>query len=191
VNSNASTSKAVTEFQHSCQRYYVCYTFSASGLEEHAKKLASIAPDHQKNLIVGTGHPDEGHWHASIKIGDAIDSSKKDGVFADKIAKSFLTAMYSEWDEYYRHRLAEETGAAAKSIKCDLMGDLRLMRHCVVHNKSIVTDEPTKLKELKWPLSPGPLTITKEMLSGLIDQINQMVVHLEKNEPIPHPLHVI
>ena len=60
------------------------------------------------------------------------------------------------------------------------MGDLRLIRHCIVHNKSIVTNENTKLKELKWSLSPGELKITKDMFSRLLDQINHMLVRVEK-----------
>jgi hypothetical protein len=179
---NALNSQAITEFQHSCQKYFICYTFSVSGLEEHAKKLASLTQGHTKNLVVGTGPPEEGQWHASIKISEVIKSSQKNGVFADKIAKSFVTAMYSEWDEYYRHKLAREASVTAKSIQCDLMGDLRLIRHCIVHSKSTVTDEHRKLKQLRWSLLPGSLIITKEMLSTLIDQINQMSARIE-SEP--------
>ena len=179
---SASSSPAITEFQHSCQKYFICYTFAVSGLEDYAKKLASLTKDHTKNLIVGTGHPDKGQWHASIKISEAINSSQKNGVFADKIAKSFVTAMYSEWDEYYRQKLAQEAAVTAKSVQCDLMGDLRLIRHCIVHSKSTITDEHKKLKQLRWSLSPGTFTITKEMLSTLIDQVNHMLVRIE-SEP--------
>src|SRR5438876_5259041 len=147
-----ATSQAITDFQRSCQKYFVCYTFTAAGLQDHAKKLASHSPDFDKQLIVGTGHPEEKRWHAAIRIGEAIDSSQANGVFPDKIAKAFVTAMYSERDEVYRHRVAGEAGVSFKAVKCDLMGDLRLIRHCVVHNKSTITDEQKKLKELKWPL---------------------------------------
>lgn len=174
-------SAALTEFQHACQQHFVCYTFALSGLEDHVGKLASIAADHEKNLIVGTGHPDEGHWHASMKIRDIVARSQKDGIFADQIAKAFVTVMYSEWDEYYRQRAAHEIAVSAKAIQCDLMGDLRLVRNCIVHKKSVVTDEHTKLKELEWSVSPGSLRITGEMFSKLVDQINRMVLRVAKN----------
>jgi hypothetical protein len=177
-----ATSQAITDFQLSCQKYFVCYTFSAAGLQEHAKKLASHSPDHDKQLIVGTGHPDEKRWHAAMRIGEAIDSSRADGVFSDKIAKAFLVSMYSEWDEVYRPHLAAGNGTDTKAVKSDLMGDLRLIRHCIVHNKSKITDEHKKLKELKWQLSPGDLSITKEMFSSLLDQINKMIVRVEPHE---------
>ncbi len=177
-----TTSKALTDFQQSCQKYFVCYTFADLGLKQTAERLASQSPDLSKHLIVGTGHPDEKRWHAKIKIGEAINSSQTNGVFSDKIAKSFITAIYAEWDELYRHRLAAEVGVNAKAVKSDLMGDLRLIRHCVVHSKSAITDEQKKLKELTWQLPPGDLTITKEMFSSLIDQINKMEVQIEPNE---------
>ena len=177
-------SQAIVDFQSSCQKYFVCYSFSVNGLEDNALKLASITVDREKLLIVGA-HPDTGHWHAKIKIQEAIDSSQQDSVFADKIAKSFITAMYSEWDEYYRHRLAEEVGVPAGTLKCDLMGDLRLIRHCIVHNKAIITDEQTRIKQLGWPLIPGSLSVTRDMLSLLIDQINRMTVTIAADEILP------
>ena len=174
-----NTSQAITDFQFSCQKYLVCFTFAESGLREFSRDLASKAPDLNANFFVGTGHPNLGRVHAAIRIGEAIESSKTNGVFSDKIAKSFVTAMYSEWDEVYRPRLASEVGVDPKFVKCDLMGDIRLIRHCIVHNKSIIENKHTKLRELKWQLSPGELLVSKEMLSMLIDQINAMVVRVE------------
>ena len=171
-----AVSQEITGFQLSCQKYFICYHFAVFGLRDYVKELKTRSKDHEGKLIVGTGHPDEKRWHAAIRIGEAIDSCEINGVFSDKIAKSFITAMYSEWEEVFRPRLALEVGVSPKAVKCDLMGDIRLIRHCIVHNKSIITNEHTKLKQMKWQLSPGPLRITKEMFSELIDQINTMVV---------------
>jgi hypothetical protein len=86
---NKATSQALTDFSLSCQKYFVCYTFSDFGLQEYAKNLASHSRNHDKTLIVGTGHPDEKRWHATLRIGEAINSSQANGVFSDKIAKAF------------------------------------------------------------------------------------------------------
>ncbi len=174
-----STNQAITDFQLSCQKYVICYTFAESGLEEFAKKLAYGATNLDAQFFVGTGHPNEGRVHAEIRIQEAIDSSRTNGVFSDKIAKSFITAMYSEWDEVYRHRVALEASVDPKLIKCDLMGDMRLIRHCIVHNKSIIEKKHMKIKELKWQLSIGILWVTRDMVLSLIDQINQMVVRVD------------
>jgi len=110
-------------------------------------------------------------------IGEVIESSKTDGIFSDKIAKSFMTAMYSEWEEVCRPQIAAEEGITADKVTCNLMGDLRLIRNCIVHKKSTVTNERARLKELKWSLAPGKLRIDADMFAVLIDQINHMTVN--------------
>lgn len=171
-------SQAITKFQIACQKYYTCYAIAVMAMKEYGDRFSSFQPDRNKTLFLGKGHPSEGNWQASINIGDFIDYSERDGVFSDKIAKSFITAMYSEWDELYRKELAVEEGVKHSDVQCDLMGDLRLIRHTIVHNKSLVSDEHTKIKVLKWQLSPGELKITDEMFTTLIDQINRMQVRV-------------
>jgi len=176
----SSQRQAIIDFQLSCQRYYICYCFAANGVEHGADKFGMLKPDRSKTLFVGTGHPDDGKWHGRINIGEYLDSSKKNGVFSDAIAKAFVCAIYSSWDEYYRHAIATEVGVKQKQVRSDLMGDLRHVRNCIVHKKSVVTDEPGKIKELSWPLIPGPLIVTDEMFRDLLDQINRMVVEVEQ-----------
>lgn len=173
-------SQSISDFQLSCQKYYICYTFAANGLTEGAGRFGMLNPDRSKTLYVGTGHPDDGKWHGRINIGEYLDSSQKNGVFADSIAKSFICAIYSSWDEYYRHAIAVEAGVKQKQVRSDLMGDLRHIRNCIVHKKSVLTDEPEKIRKLSWVLIPGPLIVTDDMFRDLVDQINRMAVAVEQ-----------
>jgi hypothetical protein len=43
--------------------------------------------------------------------------------------------FYARWDEELRPRLAAAHGCEASDIKVPLLGDLRKLRHGVVHNK--------------------------------------------------------
>ena len=176
-----TTCDALTDFQHLCQEYYTCFTLAVWGLKRNVDDLDAASPDKEKNLIVGSGHPDEGNWHGSMRIGDVIERGQYDGVYSDTIAKAFLTAIYAQWDENCRPAIAAELGVEAKSVKCDLMGDLRIVRHCIVHGKSILTNEAIRIKELTWQLSPGELRVTRRMFADLIDQINRMIVRLESS----------
>jgi hypothetical protein len=177
-----SHSQAITDFQLSCQKYYICYSLAALGLMGHADKFKQLKPNRSNSLIVGTGHPDDGKWHGSINIAEFLDSSQRNGAFSDSIAKSFVSAIYSSWDEYFRNIVAAEVGAKQKQVKSDLMGDLRHVRNCIIHKKSVLTDEPSKIKTLSWSLSPGPLVVTDEMFRDLIDQINHMAVAVEPEQ---------
>ncbi|HHQ4453503.1 TPA: hypothetical protein ACSP0N_004161, partial [Aeromonas veronii] len=54
---------------------------------------------------------------------------------------------------------------------CPLMGDLRKIRHCIIHHKSIVSDNGLSFEYLKWIFQPGPLNITYEMFREINDAI--------------------
>ncbi len=172
-------SQALTDFQLNCQKYYICYSLAAMGLKEFVDKFSKLHPNRANSLIVGAGHPDDGKWHGSINIGELLDASQPDGTFLDTIAKSFISTIYSSWDEYYRNSIADEAGVEQKKVISNLMGDLRHIRHCIVHKKSILSNEPEKLKEISWKLVAGPLCISDEMLQELMDQVNKMTVSIE------------
>ena len=169
------TSHALTEFITTVQRYYICYACSSIGLSEFANNMALNAPDRTKNMYVANAPPEE-KFQGKMNIGEFLDSSQKNGVYSDITAKAFITSIYSLWDELYRYEMAKEIGVKKNAVKCDLMGDLRLIRNCIVHNKSVITNEEKRLKELEWELSPGPLNITEDLFITLIDQINKMKV---------------
>lgn len=168
-------SKELSEFQVACQNFYTCFYFAAFGLTKECSALNNSG-NPEAEIFLGTGHPDEGNWHSRLKITHVKEAAKKDGIYSDTLAKSFITYIYAEWEEYYRHKIALSIGTKKNNIESDLMGDLRLIRNCIVHNKSIITNEHLRLKELKWDLKEGQLTITIKDFSTLIDQINIMVI---------------
>lgn len=114
------------------------------------------------------------------EFGDLIDSSQRNGDFPNQIARSFICAIYSLWDEFYRNNIAAENGCEQKKVMSGLMGDLRHIRNCIIHKKSIITNEQEKIKELDWILSRGKLIVTEEMFQILITQINNMTVVIKR-----------
>ena len=146
------------------------------GLQNIADKLRShthIVEGQTPNLFIGSGHPAEGKAHSRILLKDAVIYSETDGVFSDTLAKAIIIAIYTEWDKTYRQKVAAEFGMEAKNIACDLMGDLRFVRHWIIHNKSIIDKNHAKIKILPWSLHQGEeLHISNKMFSGIIDNIN-------------------
>ncbi len=173
------SSEAITEFQKFSQEIYICYSVAVTGMEAVASNMLQQNPDRTKSLLIGDCHPSEGSYHGSMNIGKYLDAAQKNGAFSDTLIKSFITTIYSVWDEYYRHLIANECNVEQKSIKSDLMGDIRLIRHCIVHKKSVVTDEGQRLKVLQWNLVPGDLVISQSMFMALIVQINGITVRVQ------------
>ena len=113
---------------------------------------------------------------ANLLIKDLKQYIEKDGAFADALAKSLIVTIYSEWDEYYRPKFAKAIGVKKNQVKCPLLGDIRIVRNCIVHNNSTLKENGIKLEKLDWALSPGNLIITQRMFEVFIKQINSLEV---------------
>lgn len=125
--------------------------------------------------------------YTSISINKYLESSRNNGYFSNEIAKAFICIIYSLWDETYRNLIAEDAQVDQKQVSADLMGDLRKIRHCVIHSKSMITKEHEKIKVLTWNLQPGELIITQKMFADLIIHINEMPVGINRFSS-PNPL---
>ncbi|WP_137169408.1 hypothetical protein [Marinomonas sp. FW-1] len=159
------------EFIDTFDEYLICMFFATSGIRDYGEKLAlgSFSDDHQ--TWIGSKLDSNPKMHARIKTVECIEKCKEGGSFSNEIRKSLLCTMYSLWDELYRHRVAAASNIEAKNLVCPLMGDLRKIRHCIIHNKSIVPEVGIIFEVLDWQLSPGKLEITHEHFLDFNDAV--------------------
>ena len=160
----------IEAFEQACQRHYVCYVVAIKGTHEFADSLAAV--NQRTTIHFSDEDPNARKTTASLRIADLRSLAERGGEFDDRLAKAIIVTMYSEWDEYFRPKIAAEHLVTPHGIRSDLMGDVRLVRHCIVHAKSLVTDEHLRLKVLDWPLSEGQLKVTQPMMSKLFNQLN-------------------
>lgn len=177
------TSAVLDQFIQACHRHYSCFAIAKLGLVSFAEKMKPhILDDDKQRLFFGNSDPNEGKpAQAAILLNDAVKASDKNGKFHDQLAKLILVNIYTEWDELYRPEMAKELKTSTKLIKSDLMGDLRLIRNCIIHNKSRISKDLEKLKVLKIYSHEELLVIPEEDLCVIMDQINRMTV-----EVLPH-----
>jgi hypothetical protein len=171
-------SPALSAFQALCHEYYTCYVFAADGME---KLVATLPFDPQKypnqKIFIGHTHPNEGKPQSVMSAAKAVASAKRDGEFPDILAKALLVRIYAEWDERFRHEIAQEFSVDAKKVLSDLMGDIRRVRHWIVHGKSVVEADVSEIRVLPWKLSQGDtLHVTSAMFRELADRLNNMQV---------------
>jgi hypothetical protein len=63
--------------------------------------------------------------------------------------------IYSFWNDEIRPRLARCKNVKADDIKVDALGDLRLLRHAILHNKGIlVASQFARLKAMRELFEP-------------------------------------
>lgn len=183
---NQHINSLLNEFRLKCQEYYICLKFAAEGISNAAERFEENKPESSARLwisdidICDNEDATIKKNYASINIDKYLKSSSNDGAFSNEIAKAFICTIYSLWDETYRNLIAEDAQVDQKQVSADLMGDLRQIRHCVIHSKSKITKEHEKIKVLAWNLQPGELIITQKMFADLINQINEMPVSISR-----------
>ncbi|MBL0906877.1 hypothetical protein G5645_02620 [Pectobacterium carotovorum] len=164
-------SAIMEEFIDACDAYLFCLSFSVVGIEDKGKELKKMRFSKGQRLWLGSDLETDQKMHARMDIKELVNRCGKNGLFTTELTKALLGMIYSVWDEFYRHKIAEAYGCEPDEVFCPLMGDLRKIRHCIMHHKSIVNDNGLKFEYLNWVFHPGPLIITYEMFRELNDAI--------------------
>lgn len=159
------------DFIDAFDEHVFCLYFSSIGITKMGQEWGKLTVNKDHQSWIGRDLPNNPKFYARVNTLDCAQKCTKDGFFSNMVAKSLLCTMYSLWDEDYRHRIANATGHEAAYLQYPLMGDLRKIRHCIIHQKSIVPEGGFKFEVIKWQLKPGSLKITLDMfleLNGLI-----------------------
>lgn len=82
-----------------------------------------------------------------IRASDYIAANSKDGSNAQQHSQAVLVFLFAYWEEEIRPRLATLKKVELREIESDIMGDLRLLRNDILHNKGIIS--PTTTNGLK------------------------------------------
>ena len=82
-----------------------------------------------------------------IRSSDYLSSNSVDGSNTQQHSQAILVFLFTYWEEEIRPRLAKSMSVAANEVKSDIMGDLRIIRHAILHSKGII--RPDKHKSLK------------------------------------------
>ncbi|GAA4772641.1 hypothetical protein GCM10023219_19790 [Stakelama sediminis] len=94
--------------------------------------------------------------HRIVLVSEYIAANTVAGSNEQHHARAAITFLYAYWDEEVRPDLARALGVPTKEITSDIFGDLRLIRHAVLHNKGVLTDTAyQKLKLIREHFSPN------------------------------------
>jgi hypothetical protein len=161
----------VGQFIAACEESLICLVFATRGLEAmHDEALVKDANPNQR-IWIGSNMEADPRYHASILTSSFLEKSKRDGAFTSDMAKAFLCTLYALWDESCRPALAQLGGYEPSDVKAPLMGDLRKIRHCILHNKSKIPKSGLAFEVLAWPDMAGELVVTRDMFRDVIDAI--------------------
>lgn len=98
--------------------------------------------------------PDVIH-HRILLADDFIAENSENGANEQQLIEYIVVFIYTFWEVEMRARLAKAKGVELNEITSDIMGDLRHMRHAVLHKRSVmVREDYLKLKHLQNMLKP-------------------------------------
>lgn len=133
---------------------------------EQVAELTNMGPDDVVHLTTGdmpTERPSDafGVWtHRRI-----IESCGPNSAVARQLGHWWVSHVYAMWEHGFRPRLAKARGIALDDVTDPLMGDLRRLRHDVLHHGGIATAEWTgRCQRLRWFTPGDDIFITGRMI---------------------------
>jgi hypothetical protein len=108
--------------------------------------------------------------HATI-ISSVKKRLEKDGFNTIRAAEAAIVFVYHIWDEKYRNNLTDADGQRIDRFNSDIMGDLRLLRNPIIHNKGVAQNDIVKCKIIK-KFAPGDrIILTNQDIHEIIRAI--------------------
>src|ERR1700735_12203 len=124
--------------------------------DQMASNLAA-APNPEADLLFGEGPPDNTDTigRRLWKIGEVQEKLSADGPVAQRLGQQWAVMVYAQWEHSFRPRLAAAAKIELDDVKDDLMGDIRHLRHDILHHSGVATKEHSaRYKVLQW-FEPG------------------------------------
>ena len=143
------------------------------------RRVKSTADAKGQNIVVWASYedptkPDVIH-NRIIRASDYIAANAPGGSNEQQHARAVLVFLYAYWEDEARPRLAASKGAERNAVRSDVMGDLRILRHAILHSNGILAGKQhrrlTKLGDLFRP--DQPIHIPYEGMHQIFVRIKQ------------------
>lgn len=118
-----------------------------------------------------------------IRIGKAdeyINDNSPNGYNEQQVIFSLLVFIYTYWEDEIRPKLADAAKVDIKAINCEIMGDLRCIRNCILHTKGVFVSEWfRKLTKLKEHFTENAsIVITSDLMHYILSQIKSQTAYM-------------
>ncbi len=182
--------KILEDFCSNCQEQSIIFDIARLGKDQWLDKHKHILEKGKDNTIFfGTNFPDAYQspgksTTGKIPMKHLLENLKPRGEFENQLAKMLIVFIYHLWEDNCRNKIADSLSISKDRVECDLMGDIRKIRHSIIHKNSVVSQKlPNNLKILPqiWNIQPGLLIISENMVQSLMEQINALRVKIKSD----------
>lgn len=110
-----------------------------------------------------------------VRAEDYLAANAPGGSNEQRHARAIVIFLFTFWEDEIRPRLATAKGIPVNEVRSDIMGDMRILRHAILHAKSIIRqEEHRRLKVVGGMFLPdAPIHIGYEDMHRLFILIKQ------------------
>ena len=119
------------------------HAHACAGIRLQCERLANVvvAPVSGAMMLIGKGDPnlpDSRAFHAWPL--DALQTRlSANGVVVRELGRQWLVNVFAHWEDHYRGRFGAALHVQQQAVTDPLMGDIRKLRHDIVHHRGIAT----------------------------------------------------
>lgn len=95
----------------------------------------------------------------TIRAADYVAANAPGGSNKQWLARAIVVFLFTYWEDNVRPRLAKDQGVKINEIHSDIMGDMRILRHAVLHAKSIIHPKEHRRLKVLGSMFPANQTI--------------------------------
>ena len=173
---------STTGFDEICRRHERQQQDTLRWLKDTHPELATVQYLDSTSFIYGKGDPrtpEAVELHRCTQAQYRTRNSKG-GLNYLFIANMALVAIYQYWEDHFRSEIAAQLGLSKNELKEPVMGDLRRVRHSVVHHAGVALPEIDECEVLKW-FHPGDLIyLDAEKFETVIYELKMMIRRLRQ-----------
>jgi hypothetical protein len=157
---------SITEYTWICNTLFGTYMDAIWGIElvrsEADKCIANsigdrppfmsfIPKDHDPEAPKQITHEQMLARNVNFERADKIaERNSKDGQNGTLIAQMTIVMIYQYWEDKYRAKIANDLNTSPNDLKIDGIGDIRLFRNSIVHNKGFANPGVEGTKRFCW-----------------------------------------
>jgi hypothetical protein len=147
---------------------FAVYGLRLVQIQSYEMQVPTFPGNPDPMMYVGSGDPNlpENAPLAGWPRSEALVRVAVNGPVETSLGHQWVVFMYALWEHEFRPRLAAAHGCDTDTLTFPLLGDLRLLRHDILHCRAIATTENTGRCEVigHW-FQPGePIRIGQEHL---------------------------
>ncbi|HGM5034347.1 TPA: hypothetical protein ACKPZU_000078 [Stenotrophomonas maltophilia] len=141
----------------------------------------------RSKLTHGKGNPQTGTALHVSTMAERLDACAEGGFNEVILSNLCLVAIYTQWEVHARCAIADALGVRPSDVIAPIFGDLRHMRHCILHAGGVMDERARQLEELKWFKKGDRIVLTQERFHDLIEKLRGFPnpIHTPTYKPFP------